>query len=443
MPAPWTGILATDSQGVLNTLQVGDLDPQEQETPVDLDRGEVVLDCLRPDWDLLREIQSAMQLLPQVTLQYVKGHQDKTTPYLFLDLMGQLNVDADEQAGDFNLEHGEYRPFTLMFPSTRAHLQLRDGTVTSRYFDVLVHEATAKPLLDYIGKKNGLDSSTLQAIHWKAHAMAIKRTAIPHTHVAKLLHHMLPTHKLANKFDGGARKCPLCGSLHEDRLHIMSCDHDSRRKWRDDFLTGLRDFHLQSNTSPLLSTLMIAAFRQLFATPRDGNIILGTADYHPTLRQLIRQQNRIGWDQMFLGRFCVEWSQHQRRYLEHQRTAEDLHPISLAWQASLIQCIWERWYHLWKLRNQDVHGNDQRTQAEASRREASRQLGEIYRNRNLYETHVQKLLHGDISDHEHHDFRVTRNWISVNAPIFRESLQRVKKRALSGMRSIRSYFGSR
>jgi hypothetical protein len=51
-------------------------------------------------------------------LQYVKGHQDKTTPYLFLNLMGQLNVNADEQAGGYNLEHGEYRPFALMLPST-------------------------------------------------------------------------------------------------------------------------------------------------------------------------------------------------------------------------------------------------------------------------------------------------------------------------------------
>ena len=53
MPAEWTGVLTTDSQGVSETLPVGDLDPQEQETPVDLDQGEVVLDCLCPDWDLL------------------------------------------------------------------------------------------------------------------------------------------------------------------------------------------------------------------------------------------------------------------------------------------------------------------------------------------------------------------------------------------------------
>ena len=49
MHAAWEGLLATASQGQ---------DLHKQEVPVDLDRGEVVLDCLRPEWDILIEIQS-------------------------------------------------------------------------------------------------------------------------------------------------------------------------------------------------------------------------------------------------------------------------------------------------------------------------------------------------------------------------------------------------
>jgi hypothetical protein len=60
----------------------------------------------------------------------------------------------------------------------------------------------------------------------------------------------------------------------------------------------------------------------------------------------------------------------------------------------------------------------------------------------MYETHVQRLLHRNIADHERHDVSVKRNWLSVNAPITRESYRRVKKQTLSGMRSIREYFGS-
>ena len=178
----WQGVLATDSQAVLNTLQEGDRDPQEQDLPVDLDRGAVVLDCLRPDWDILIEIQEALKQMPSVTLKYVKGHQDTTTPYHELDTLGQLNVDAAKQADTFNLEFGAYRKFALMSPMTRAYLQLPNGTATSRYSEVLLYEATAKPLLAYIARHNGWDSSLTQSIHWEAHTLAIKWATIPHTH---------------------------------------------------------------------------------------------------------------------------------------------------------------------------------------------------------------------------------------------------------------------
>lgn len=61
MHEPWVGVLATDTQSVLDTLQIGKIDPQEADTPIDLDKGVVVLDCLRPDWDILIKIQHALQ----------------------------------------------------------------------------------------------------------------------------------------------------------------------------------------------------------------------------------------------------------------------------------------------------------------------------------------------------------------------------------------------
>jgi hypothetical protein len=443
MHDPWRGIVATDSQGVLDTLQEGDHDLQEQDVPVDLDQGKVVLDCLRPDWDILIEIQTTLKSMPRVKLQYVKGHQDKMTPYRALDLMGQLNVDADTQAGNYNDEFGAYRGSVIMSPLSRAHLNLSDGTVTSKYSEVMRYEATTKPLLEYIQRKNGWDTLTIQSIHWDAHALAIKNTTIPHTHLVKLLHKMLPTHALANKFDGGTRTCPLCGSSHEDFAHIIRCQHPSRAQWRNTFLTDLRDLHLQTDTSPRLSAVMLDGIRQWFRSPPCDAGTLSPDESPPALRPLIRKQNQIGWDQLFLGRFCTEWCRHQQQYFaSHHDAHDDLHRRSLLWQASIIKFCWQQWYMLWKARNQDVHGHDLRTQTEASKREVRRQLSDIYRNRTMYDTQVQQLLHRDVSDHDQHTLSVTKNWLSANIPIFRESYRRVKQRALRGVRSIREYFGT-
>ena len=233
----------------------------------------------------------------------------------------------------------------------------------------------------------------------------------------------------------------LCGSNHEDYHHILCCDHHLRNTWRQGFLRDLRDLFISSNTSPLLSNLLLESIRQWFSTPT--NIFLQPERYHPTLRQIIRQQNKIGWDQIFTGRFAIAWSKHQSLYFEHFRGSDDIQKHGTAWQANLIKFVWERWYMLWTQRNQEVHGRDERTRKEASQRETQRQLSEIYRYRTMYEVNVQQLLHRSAAEHSHQPISVTKNWMAMNTKIFSESYRRVKCRALSGMRSLRTYFGKR
>lgn len=123
-----------------------------------------------------------------------------------------------------------------MSPLARTHLLLSDGTVTGKYSSVLLHEASTKPLLEYIRKKNNWSELTLQTINWEAHSTAIQRTSVPHTHhLVKYLHRVFPTHAQANKFDGGHRKCVLCGSINEDYIHILRCKHNQCLEWRNKF----------------------------------------------------------------------------------------------------------------------------------------------------------------------------------------------------------------
>ena len=76
----WWGTLATDGLSVLTTLRgQSDGDSSQHEPIIFIPQKEVELDVLCPDWDVLREIQVAMKQLPQVNLQYVKGHQGTTT----------------------------------------------------------------------------------------------------------------------------------------------------------------------------------------------------------------------------------------------------------------------------------------------------------------------------------------------------------------------------
>ena len=154
---------------------------------------------------------------------------------------------------------------------------------------------------------------------------------MPHTHIVKVLHRLLPTHAQANKFDGGNRRCTLCGSLQEDHSHIIRCKHANRLAWRNAFLTSLRNFCLQSNTSPLLSVLLLNGIRQWFSSSTT-DITLLPKNYHPTLQQIVRQQNKIGWAQIFSGRFGKAWSaDHQKNYATNQSGSDYLDHSSSVW----------------------------------------------------------------------------------------------------------------
>ena len=78
---------------------------------MNLDAGSVVIDVVCPDWDALIKIKATFEFLPGVALQYIKDHQDKDKPYAQLDLLGQLNVDADKQADKFQIKRGAHRPW--------------------------------------------------------------------------------------------------------------------------------------------------------------------------------------------------------------------------------------------------------------------------------------------------------------------------------------------
>jgi hypothetical protein len=150
MIEPWTGSLVSDSESVLNTLHGKDMREKEIDAVhLILTKGPIILDVLCPDWDILIEIQTALLILPGITMQFIKGHQDCTTVFLTLPLVAQLNVEVDHLAGQYQDDHGRERPSVLMSPRAGVHLEYSTGTVLSHYASSLRRKCTTKPLQRY------------------------------------------------------------------------------------------------------------------------------------------------------------------------------------------------------------------------------------------------------------------------------------------------------
>ena len=78
---------------------------------------------LAPDWDIVNELEIAceqLQIQHPPTIQHVKGHPDREKEYHELDLISQLNVDADSAAGKFQENFSAVRPISCTVCPTTA-----------------------------------------------------------------------------------------------------------------------------------------------------------------------------------------------------------------------------------------------------------------------------------------------------------------------------------
>ena len=344
MVDPWHGTVVTDSESVLKTLAGQDVDPQkEPDEPVSIDGSKVVLNVLCPDWDILIEIQHALLRLPNLTLQYIQGHQDAKKPYQELPLLAQINCDADAAAGEYQDQHGCVRPIILMTPRSRALIHLPSGSITGKFSSKLRLAYSGPPLLAYMKTKHGWSDSTTKAVNWEAHGAGLGKHIKRNTHYTKLVHDILPTNSWLNKMDNGKRTCPCCAEIQEDRDHILRCPTPGRDQWRQAFLTTIADYCTQQYTFPPMQILLLDTLRQWLYSADVDKFEPTMTNYPHYLNVLIATQTRIGWRQLFNGRFSDHWSALQDDYYFRERqTIPTKKKSGLIWQTGLITLLWEQ-----------------------------------------------------------------------------------------------------
>jgi hypothetical protein len=171
----------------------------------------------------------------------------------------QLNVDADEKAGEYQDAHGAHRPIAKLMSKTGAHLVGPKGTITSKYPKHMRYHANAAPLRLYMLSKYQWSLPIFDSVHWEAHGAALKKANKQRIHYTKLVFDILPTHSQVNKYDGGNRKCPSCDHSVENRDHILRCPSQCAVKWRTEFFLEFNEFCRRTRAAPELKRLMIDA----------------------------------------------------------------------------------------------------------------------------------------------------------------------------------------
>jgi len=387
------------------------------------------------DWDVVNEINHTLQEMTfPVFVEWIKGHQDDKKPYHELTLLAQLNVDADRAAGEFQDQHGHPRPQAIRFPHNPAQLTISNGTITHAYKSRLRDSVSEKPLRDHIKERTKWSDSTMSTVDWKAHGRALNRHSEIRCNLVKLVHDILPTNALVAKYHPGDRekKCPSCSAISEDRDHVIRCP--SRQAWRSQFLVKIRKICDRHHTKPNLQQLLLDGISSWMT-----NTAMSAESYTKQYRKLIRQQNELGWRQLFNGRMSTEWARIQEDFLYSTGQLGKTRSGSL-WTTVIISTIWTEWTSLWKSRNEDVHGRDQSTRERVRRDRIVTKIRALYDLREMMQPNDRHILFDDIEDHLTHPTSNLCDWYAIQQPTVAHSVKEAKRKSVQHVSRLTTYF---
>ena len=112
------------------------------------------------------------------------------------------------------------------------------------------------------------------------------------------------------KFDTFAA-CPRCGHKEETPLHVWRCQGSSAREIWDDKEKGLVKWMARRKTCPAIMQAIRSRMRTWRNnTKRDH---LRHSRFHG-LKQVVLNQDRMGWDAAFEGKWHVSWAEVQDSY---------------------------------------------------------------------------------------------------------------------------------
>jgi hypothetical protein len=271
-------------------------------------------------------------------------------------LEAKLNVDADEEAGEYQVMSESTRPIIPRMASNRAQLHIAGSTIPSKLKSRIREAFTVQPYLDYAKVRHKWTDSAASDVNWKAFNQATSRFQRQHNQIVKLSNDLLPTLRWANRYDSLVTdKCLLCGSL-EDRDHILQCSHPSRHKWRHKLFATLQKNHNSAETDPQLLDILIDGLDRWFR-----GIPFDRGRYPQQYHTLIQSQTAIGWRHLFNGHLSLAWQHLQDSYIR-QRGIRTIINTGTGWTLKTIMVLWTNFVALWTERNSEVHGHDQASQ---------------------------------------------------------------------------------
>ena len=406
-------------------------------------------ECIQPDADVQLQIEALYQEMGDVIkTHHVKGHQDDKGPGADKDDTGErlkklswearLNIQADKLATKCRREisQQDLEEPQHLFPACQAHLKI-DGVVITRSIKEAIREAwNTKDLRKHYNKKHKWTNQIMNTIDWEVSGRLLTRMEYyQHRFVVRYINNRLPLRgeKFMNSED---ILCPCCGMDKETAAHFRVCNQNIE-KW-EEVQEELSKAYKTYNVDPMLRILINRIVHNKdMSSPRHHIPIVVWKRY----RTLCHQQQKIGWCQILLGRWALEWNKLQRLYCKDHGKDNKLKKDNELWLGTITQIFWNHARLRWYARNNSIFKTKD-NQYKTERTNLLHRIESLYSRADEMQQQDRKIFGTALEKWKEASITNLRRWIKCNQPFITEAVRRYRDQIKLRCSDIRTYFAA-
>ena len=170
-----------------------------------------------------------------------------------------------------------------------------------------------------------------------------------------------------------------------------------------------------------------------------------TSQYPDRYKSLIRQQNALGWDQLYRGRWSKEWSHLHSLYARSQAQWTTKQGDGDLWVVTHGKKLLEQWLLLWSQRNSERHGADMESRQQARHAILLTELEKLYTLRKDVTPNDRSVFYTSATQHvrARPDPNVLENWILTHRSAIMASATQAQRHGIHRNQPIDAFFQRR
>ena len=412
--------------------------------------------ALHSEWDMLATTNHLLDQLPvRPILIHVKGHQDDNAEVDLdsLSLESQMNIEADALASEVLLQDEEPEVKVPVCPHSRALLDLSGVTVNRHIRSTMMFHIRRDRYQTYVRDRFKWTVQQFQSTDSEFFCTLNTGFKRQMHFFSKFVLKKLPVNERLHRWDAAnPPECPLCQQVPETDDHLFGCNCDTTRQFREDLVEAAKKV-MDASWHPQLTHIVVAGLKAGLTGSRVDINAFQSAQY-VEFRQLLHEQNAVGWDHFLRGRISKEFIRIQEEHaecLQHQRQARsesargDSGTTSKTKTPShgmlkLLRLIWKAMRKHWLARNDVKHGKGHNTHLGRQETSVNTSITELWGDRNkmlpvdrdsVFTSDLKCLLDLNLED--------KMVWLRKHQRAIRTSIRKANRKKLGKSHSIRPF----